>query len=164
MAGTTISDGTLAGSVSGTEKIPVSGSGNPVITTEQIKTYTGSALGTWATWTITFGGFSSPPTYTARYCVIGKLLFLSLNCTANGTSNATNFTVSLPGSYVAKTGLIQAGVGTSALNNSVGITTSPRIVTASGSATLTITVDPIGNAWTSSGGKRASFSMFIEID
>jgi hypothetical protein len=164
MAGTTISGGNTAGSVSGTEKIPVSGSGNPVITVDLIKAYIETALSSWQTWTITFGGFSSPPTYTARYCVLGKLLFLQMNCTVNGTSNATNFTVSLPGSYVAKTGVIQTMVGVSVVNGGSGVTTNARIVTASGSATLTLALDAIGNVWTNSAGKRASFSGFIEID
>jgi hypothetical protein len=160
MADTIISDGTLASSVVGTEEWPVSGSGKPTINGNLLK----ELFGTWATWTITFGGFSADPTYTARYCVIGKLLFLQVNCTVNGTSNDTSFTMSLPGSYVAKTGLIQASGGVSAINNGVAVSTVPRIVTASGSATLTITRDPIGTAWTASGGKRVSFSIFIEID
>jgi hypothetical protein len=147
-------------SISGTEKIPVSGASNPSITPNLLKDF----IGTWQTWTPTHGGFSADPTVVAKYCLIGKLLFLSINTTVAGTSNATSYSLTLPPGFVSATGRSQifvSGIGT---NNSAGLTTPVRVTASSGSGTLTLQINPTGNTWTASGTKSASFNGFIEID
>lgn len=121
-------------------------------------------FGVWQDWTPTFGGFSVAPTFTARYCLVGKVLFMNLWCSAAGTSNATTFTVSLPGSYVCKTGIDQHGPIVSVVNNGTNSTTAGRYVANSGQTLVNLFRDTSGTSWTNTGGKRASFAIFIEID
>lgn len=157
---TRIGDATTKESITGSEKIPVSGSGYPAITPDLLKTF----FGTWQDWTPTHGGFSADPTIVAKYCVIGKLMFLSYATTAAGTSNATTFTLTLPASYVAATGRIQTMACGGGINNSAGLTTTVRVSTASGSNVLSLYINPTGAAWTGSGTKSANFNCIIEID
>lgn len=162
MAQIAISDGsnTVLTSLVGTEKIPCSGSGPTVFTVDTLKSH----IGTWQTWTPTHGGFSADPTVVAKYLLIGKLLFLSLNTTAVGTSNATTYTLTLPPGINSVTGrsqIISCGGGS---NNSAGLTTAIRVQGNSGSNVLSLFTNPTGAAWTASGTKSASFNCFIEID
>lgn len=51
----------------------------------------------WSTWTPTWAGFSAAPTLDyARYIRIGKLVVCQIRTSANGTSNANTFTLTLP--------------------------------------------------------------------
>jgi hypothetical protein len=160
MANQKISERTLKASVTGTEPIPVGEPTDPAITPALIAAY----LGTWQTWTPTVGGFSADPTTISKYCLIGKLMFLSHITTVAGTSNATTYTLTLPPGINAITGRIQTIACGGGSNNSAGLTTTVRVSTASGSNVLSLFTNPTGAAWTASGTKSANFNCVIEID
>jgi hypothetical protein len=155
MAGIKISDGTLKGSVSGTEKIPVSGVDNPVINSALIAAYTGTALGVWVDYVPTFGGFSTPPTITiAKYCKIGNLCFVVVVLAGTSVSNATTFTITLP--FAAGFGSVSPFA--SPVDNGSSVATgSVATAAASNVATLSRSTN---TAWTASGIKRGNFSIF----
>lgn len=109
-------------------------------------------------WTPTHTGFSANPTVTATYRRNGRQCTIYYNCTANGTSNSANYTVTnLPCLASGKSfGYI---VGTNA-----GVQVAATAETTSGSATLTLTngAKTGGGLWTASGNKCALFSMTYE--
>lgn len=117
-----------------------------------------TALVTWTNYTPTFTGFSISPTATGtRYVQIGKIIIVSYSC-LDGTSNGTNFTVSLPitastnslGSYV-RDFIIRAQDNSSF---SFGIGEFDI-----GATTIALFKDVAGSNWTSTGTKgfRAVF-------
>lgn len=109
-------------------------------------------------WTPTHTGFSANPTVTATYRRNGRQCTIYYNCTANGTSNSANYTITnLPCIASGKSfGYI---VGTNA-----GVQVAATAETTSGSATLTLTngAKTGGGLWTASGNKCALFSMTYE--
>lgn len=119
-------------------------------------------LGAASSWTPSFAGFSVNPTVsTAKYILIGKACLVYFITNVAGTSNATNFTITLPFaakssnqsimlSLVEDNGAFQTGAG-------VGVTTAS-------STTLALFKD-VGqvNGWTNTGQKRADFSGWYEI-
>jgi len=114
----------------------------------------------WASWTPTYGGFSSPPTVSyAVYFQVGKLVFCCIDATS-GTSNATSFTITLP---VAAKRAAMAGTITTT-DNSILLTTPGRIITRVGSTTADVIKDTGATSWTNSGGKNFNGSFFYEAN
>lgn len=111
----------------------------------------------WTVWAPSFGGFSAAPTVTAYYVQIGKLVCCSVTTDAAGTSNATNFTITLP--VAAKRVAVSVGRG---LDNSVaGVC---EINTAAASTTATLYYGLLSGAWTGSGNKQANFTLVYEAN
>lgn len=117
---------------------------------------------TFQTYTGTWGGFSSNPTgLTSRYAVEGKLMFLYVYVTGNGTSNATTLTYTLPSGYTAKNKM--SFPVAAALNGGVAAPDAQGQTNA-GSATIDFYTTATGAAWSNSGNKRVAFSVVIEIE
>lgn len=115
-------------------------------------------LGTFKTWTPTFGGFSANPTNsTCRYAQVGKLIHAYIS-TSTGTSNSTSFTVTAPTTSANTVAQIGYGQGT---DNG----TYAKSVLASipaNSNTISLTWDGGQSAWTGSGIKAATFGLTYE--
>lgn len=121
--------------------------------------------GTWYDWATTFAGFSAvPSTYVFRYTVVGKTCHYWFTIGADGTSNATTFTMTFP--YAAKSGVGQSQFNLlpTIVNNSAATTTPGRITLTTGSNVMSLAKDASGAVWTGSGGKRAFGSGQYEID
>lgn len=119
------------------------------------------------TYATTHTGFSANPTHYARWRSLGgNVLSIDYRCSADGTSNATTYTVTAP---VASTGNTFGGVnpfwGTPNLltiDASIQTTTPGRADI--GLATSTVTVRKASDtttAWTATGGKRVIFTNLI---
>lgn len=100
------------------------------------------------TWTPTWVGYSSNPTGTYYYQLIGSRLFLERLTTAGGTSDAISNTLTAPfkSKYSVDAAAICRGIdnGTSAFG---------RVDLTADSATITLLRDAAGNTWTNSGSK-----------
>ncbi len=120
------------------------------------------ADGVWQPWTTTFGGFSVVPSITtSTWMQQGQTVYVTQS-TANGTSNATTFTVTGP----VKAKRAEAGVGNGYLVNNgatlVAAQAGAVTSTAASSVTLDLRRDPLGTAWTNANGKRGNITMFYE--
>lgn len=113
----------------------------------------------WVAWTPTFTGFSSDPTVSARYMQVGRLVYASWSLSLNGTSNSTDFTMSLPVTAVSSTRYRQSIRCT---DNGTALT-NPSLVDPSGS-TVTIYKDLTGASWTSSGAKGCDGVFMYEAN
>lgn len=128
---------------------------------ERLSTQGGT--GKWTDYTPTYGGFSTDPTNViARYYLVGKLCTAKVFMGTAGTSNANTFTVSAPFTagaqgvaYVATPFHVDGGTnvfsGGIVMIGSNG--TAFQLTTASGSYT----------GWTTSGAKRAYFTITYEV-
>ncbi len=108
----------------------------------------------WFAWTPAYTGFSADPTSAAgcKFAMIGKLAVVKFGSTADGTSNATTFTITLPLATPNVSGIgVQINVNGS--DNSAGLTTPSNATLAANSATLNLFKDIAGNGWTASGTK-----------
>ncbi len=117
----------------------------------------------WLNWTPTLVGFSANPTGTDyRYKVTDDLIFVISQQGTNGTSNATNFTETLPmGCY--DTATVQA-VWTTAVDNNAVLTAAGRaVLQTSGGNLMTLYKDMASTAWTGSSGKRACVQLFYPL-
>ena len=151
MANVAIGDGNLKASVAGSEKIPVSGAGKPVINADLIAEY----FGTWTDYTPVFTGFSLDPTVTiAKYCKIGKLCFLSVFLGGTATSNATTFTITAPFNAAFSISSVFANP----VDNGAAVAPG-HLNMAPGSNVINLYKSAFA-AWTSSGTKRGSFTFF----
>lgn len=144
---TTISDGVLKASVTGTEKIPVSGTGHPVINTNRIFTYmkarmdsiygssgVGSVLGTSNR--ITSSGGANPIIdIDASY--VGQSSITTLGTIGTGTWNATVIGAAKGGTGIANNAASTLTIsGNFATTLTVSNTTSVTLPTAGTLATL----------------------------
>lgn len=114
----------------------------------------------WTAWTPTWGGFSANPTVTARYTQIGKFLFAYIITTANGTSNATNFTLTLPVAPVNAQRFVCWSV-----DNGAAVTTPSELRFTAASTTATVFKTFSGGAatWTASGEKAIYCNVSYEV-
>lgn len=119
------------------------------IPSAQIKAEAGTA------WSPSFGGFSVSPTVTSQYLQFGKLTIATLAEISAGTSNATNFTVTLPFAPAITTVLNVARVK----DNGGYSTTQGTISLTAGSTTATLFRDPTGTTWTATNGKACDFTI-----
>lgn len=123
--------------------------------------YTGrTADGYWQPWVPTFSGFSSAPTISsARWTQVGTLIYAHLLSSADGTSNATNFTITFP----AKSARLFNGLFNYGKNNGVLLTVPGpvRIPIGLREATLYTTIADV--AWTASNAKFADLELVYEV-
>lgn len=122
----------------------------------------------WKTWNPTFTGFSVAPTnFIARYVVIGKMCTVHYTVGTPGTSNSTDFRMTMP--FPAKRNI--AGMSTINLYINGGATaTVPGVIygVAAGSTQFqlfpTITAANTGaTAWSNSLSKDAYFTLTYEV-
>lgn len=100
--------------------------------------------GAYTAWTPTWTGFSTPPTVTAKYKIIGKTFRFHIERTSGGTSNNTAVTVTFPfPALYAQTSIFY---GVSDNGGSIAAT-SPRIDVAAGSAVGNVYPDQTGGNW-----------------
>lgn len=118
---------------------------------------------TWFSYTPTLVGFSADPTNTLyRFRVEGSALFLYVRQATNGTSNATNFTVSLPVNTVTLVNSSFQVLG-SGVDNTALIAGGVLVTAGSAVSAITLFTNAALAVWTNSGGKRASFQIWYEF-
>lgn len=115
----------------------------------------------WLNWTTVHGGFSANPTYVARFKISGKTCHITYYTSALGTSNANNYSITLP--VVAKT---VAGFGWYdalgyCVDNTVAVASG--LITIASGATVANLYKSAFVVWTTSGGKSATFVTNYEI-
>lgn len=116
----------------------------------------------WTTWTPGYTGYSVAPTPSvAKYFQLGKLVFLILEHSAYGTSNATTLTIT--GLPVA-TKNAQTLIGGRVRDNGGYSTTIGTLISTAGSTTLTAFRDMTGTAWTNTNGKGLDFTIVYEAN
>jgi hypothetical protein len=109
------------------------------------------------TWAPTTTGFSANPTVTSRYKVVSDQLYIDVNTTAVGTSNATTFTQTLPFKALNIVGGTIFTTHDNTANAPTGV-----FFTAAGSAILSL-FKSAGAAWTAAGTKAASYNGWLWI-
>lgn len=120
-----------------------------------------SAPGYWIAHVPVFTGFSADPTVAySRYARIGNVVIYQFKRNANGTSNATTYTQTLPFAAAQSIGPVLIGGG---LDN--GATLNPGVFgeTTAASAVLTLSTSSAGGAWTNSGNKASYFTIIYEV-
>ena len=111
----------------------------------------------WFNYTPTFTGFSADPTVSySCYNLSGMTCHIIHNISANGTSNATTYTVSLP---VAANGSSRHALPHVVDNGVVGAT---GVLTIANAATTASLFKSAGAVWTNPGAKGAAFSIFYQ--
>ncbi len=117
----------------------------------------------WFNYAPTWGGFSSAPTVAnAVFTITGRMVTVVVNCSGNGTSNATTLTCTLPiaAAYAGR------GAAGYAVNNGSVLTVAGRIyvaAVAAASNTMYAYTDMGTGAWTNSGAKRLDFCLTYGI-
>jgi len=122
----------------------------------------GSPIGfpDYFTYTPSYTGFSSSPTQSARYTVVGKAVHLSLSSTnMTGTSNGSTFFFTLP--IAPESTFICSGIY--GLDNTSTAKQSRLAITAA-STNVEVNSSIDGSNWTSSGGKGISLTLTYEMD
>lgn len=104
----------------------------------------------WLTWTPTYAGWSADPTHTCKYKFAWHELRFSIFPTANGTSNATTATLTLPFTALAA----ELGALGQVINNGV-VAQAGFWQTAAASNVLTLGRGA-GAAWTNANGKSVA--------
>ncbi len=111
---------------------------------------------TWFNWTPTLVGFSSdPPNAVYKFKVDGRSCTVTIRQGSNGTSNATNFTISAPIAAVSTMG----AACNDARDNAAIRTDAGGYITAGGS-TITLTLNGSNVGWTNSGAKAVRVLQF----
>jgi hypothetical protein len=107
-------------------------------------------------WTTTYGGFSTNPVSVNTFFMMGKAVYIDVEVTTSGTSNATNFTLTAPiAASQAYTFPIPAPVDSGSV-----VAAGYGQIATSGTITLSKST---GAAWTNSGGKYAAFQAFYFV-
>ena len=123
-----------------------------------------SALGVWQDWTPTVTGWAAGYTVnTARYKLIGKTCFFTVDI--SGTSNSTAVNIVMPfTSYSGAGAPVWGGTNAYVQNNGTAATTSAsRWYIGENSATLIAHTNMSTGTWTASGVKRIRVMGFYEI-
>lgn len=113
----------------------------------------------WTTYATTHVGFSVNPTYTMYYKKTGRTVDLSYNVTGLGTSNATNYTITIPFTAATRAGHEWSAQLNYANNN--GVATTGFVVVAS-AGTTAILYNTNALNWTASGTKGSKFGLTYE--
>lgn len=107
-------------------------------------------------WNPTHTGFSSNPSGgNMTWCQSGRLMTINYQPGANGTSNATGYTITAPAKLRTDPIFIEG----LAIDNGSVVTGPLRVDGTTGSTTLTLYTTPGGAAWTNANGKRANFTI-----
>lgn len=113
-------------------------------------------VGSWIPYTPVLAGWISDPTFDrTMYFRVGNDITVAIHSTANGTSNATTKTITLP--FVADSVGSQVGVSGPNINNNVVDTTHGMIITRSGSNIADLYRNTSQTAWTNTSGCRINF-------
>lgn len=111
------------------------------------------------TYAPTLAGFSANPTTTLyQYKVQWKEVIARLRQGTNGTSNATNFTFTVPFTAQTITNGIWQNTCQPAVDNGTLSTTPGLCALSSGSATVNVYKDTSAAAWTAANGKRFGYT------
>lgn len=164
VTGSVLSSAALAGAVNSAAlqsgAVTTNSVADSAITPAKLLAGTGTGW-SWQTWTPTITGFSANPAGGVyRYIQIGKTVFLSVGQPANGTSNSTTFTISLPIAAATITNMQWSGFGTVA-DNGVSPTSPGLLNLPSGSTVVNVYKDAVGGGFTASGGKRLAWGTII---
>ena len=130
---------------------------------DKTKNVTIGDLFPWAEYTPSYTGFSSDPTIKTRYAVHGKVCIVTAAATANGTSNATSFTMSAPFTAATVSSMIWANALAYYVDSGSATYGNGRAAISSGSSTITLSAETGPTGWTSSGNKAATFMLIYEI-
>lgn len=118
-------------------------------------------MAAWQDWVPVWTGFSvDPSSVVARFIEIDKLVIAILD-SADGTSDATGFTVTLP--VAAKAGVSQKFV-VRITDNGINPTPPGLLATRSGSAIADVLLNLNFAAFTASGGKKVQFVIPYEAE
>lgn len=117
----------------------------------------------WFNFAPTHGGFSADPTGAYRFSVVGRLCTYVVRNSANGTSNATSYTITAPFTAAAIANCNWGAACMFVVDGGTTQTAPARATIDQNSNVVTITKNMAGNAWTNSGGKRANFTLQFEI-
>lgn len=111
------------------------------------------------TWSPTLTGFSANPT-NVRYLfrVIHGYCIVDVRQAAQGTSNATDFTITLPITAATITNAVWGVVCVQAYDNSAEQSGAARAIVASAGTVITLQKTLASGTWTNSGGKMATFT------
>lgn len=108
-------------------------------------------------YTPTWTGFSSAPTGTIRFFVLGNVCFITYQDAAGGTSNATTTTVTMP--IAASRSLANAGI-CFVKDNGANSSTPGHFASTASSNVFNVYKSFFQGSWTSSGGKDVYFNPF----
>lgn len=112
----------------------------------------------WFEFVPVYGGFSAdPPTTTYRFTVVGQACTIFV-FTGNGTSNATNFSMTIP---VASLNNMQ--VPARGIDNGVNLLDMAKFNFPAASTAGTANKDMNNAAWTASGNKALTFVATYDI-
>lgn len=140
-------DATLSGTATFTWSVPTFTNANKI----DVPTYESG----WYTYVPTIVGFSANPTNTVyQYRIVGKEIWIRVRQATNGTSNATNFTMSVPFTPQTLTNMTWAGVAHTVVDNTVIATALGQATIGSAGTSISVQRDGAATAWTNSGGKR----------
>lgn len=110
----------------------------------------------FSSWTPTFGGFSANPNWTCYYTKIGKLVFCQIFSYGHGTSNAANFTFTLP-----VQALRSFSISTHTYDNGAWSTSFLGYAEGGAGSSIVTVYERQGGSWTSSGAKDALIPPFF---
>ncbi len=102
----------------------------------------------WFAYTPTWTGFSTAVTATVKFMAIGRIMRVTIEALTGGTSNATNFKMSLP-----VTSTVQTDGFLRVKDNTTIKAASGLWEVQSGLALLDLYVDGTGTTWTAAGSK-----------
>lgn len=110
----------------------------------------------WFNWSPTLTGFSSNPTGTYRFSVVGRTCFVTVFQNTNGVSNSANLTISSPITGISNGGFAHCYY---AMNSGSG--TDNASVFMNG-ATINAALNGT-YSWATTGNKRVVFSLAYEF-
>lgn len=107
-------------------------------------------------------GFSTNPTATYRFHITGRICTVTTRRSADGTSNATGFTVSAPVA-AANPVTYQWTAPCTGTNNGVALTAPGLVQILNNSSTINVYGNYAAGGWTASGAKGADFTLSYEM-
>lgn len=168
---TTVKYGVVASSShsAGTTTVTIATNTDHVLTaaaiSENYYSYAISPAGypVWFNFSPTYAGFSSDPSSgICRFAIVGNICIYK-HTRNDGTSNATNFTISLPIAAINSAGAFGSIPFPIRIKNNGTNATVPGMAEVTDSATMALHRDWNGLTWTASGAKNAIFTVQYEI-
>lgn len=110
-------------------------------------------------WTPTITGFSANPTNAIyHYYVHNQTCFVDVRQATQGTSNATDFTITSPITAATVTNGVWGIMCFQAFNNGAEISPPARVFIGSAGTAFTLNLNSASGLWTNANGKMASFT------
>jgi hypothetical protein len=137
--------------------------GQPVYATTSIDS---PIIGTSGSWQPVYEGFysgSAPAGVISRYTVMGKNCKVYVYMPNSGSSNNTTFTMSAPFTAATVSNQLWGSCVWTLVDNGTAASYPGRAYIASGGSTITINKTLAAGTWTSSGSKKACFSLDYEL-